>query len=127
MASWGWLRHAPWGEIAKVAAKAAAKAPDLVRELRGRVAGEESAPPPPPAPGEPAPDLERLRFDLELVKTNLDRLRAHGEALAQERLTLARATEESFRVLSARLRMATWLAAAALAAALAALAAALLR
>ncbi|MFN8751459.1 MAG: hypothetical protein ACK5ZP_05735, partial [Betaproteobacteria bacterium] len=127
MAYWSLLRHAPWGEIAKVAAKAAAKAPDLVRELRSRASGEGTAPPEPSSPGTAAADLERLRFDLELVKTNLDRLRTHGEALAQERLELARATEESFRVLSARLRLATWLAAAALAAALAALAAALLR
>ncbi len=127
MAYWSWLRYAPWGEIAKVAAKAAAKAPDLVRELRGRVSGDETVPPEPSAPGQTTPDLERLRFDLELVKTNLERLRAHGEALSQERQALARATEESFRVLSARLRMATWLTAAALVAALAALAATLLR
>jgi hypothetical protein len=95
MPAWGWLKYAPWGEIAK----AAAKVPGLVRELRG---GDDDESPPPP----PRPPAESEPTDVE----------QQSRALAQELATI-----------SARLRTVTWIASVALIAALAAVATALLR
>ncbi|WP_291299479.1 hypothetical protein [Elioraea sp.] len=121
MASWSWLRHAPWGEIAK----AAARVPAFVRDLR-KDDDDEPAPARQPAADVP-PDVAQLKFELELVKTNLERLRVHSESQAAALDQQARALSESFQSISSRLRTLTWLASAALIAAGIALAVALLR
>jgi hypothetical protein len=123
MASWTWLRHAPWGEIAK----AASRVPEFVRDLRNRARDDEPAQPVPPADAEDIPDAARLRFEIELLNTNLERLRSHTEQQAKAQEIQARQIAESFAAIDARQRRLTWLAAAALIAGLAALAAALLK
>lgn len=123
MASWTWLRHAPWGEIAK----AASRVPEFVRDLRNRARDDEPAQAVPPADAEDIPDAARLRFEIELLKTNLERLRSHTEQQAKAQEIQARQIAESFAALDAGQRRLTWLAAAALIAGIAALAAALLK
>ena len=123
MASWTWLRHAPWGEIAK----AASRVPEFVRDLRNRGRDEEPAQPVPPGDADEMPDAARLRFEIELLKTNLERLRSHTEQQAKTHEIQARQIAESFAAIDARQRRLTWLAAAALIAGIAALAAALLK
>ena len=66
MAAWGWLRHAPWGEIAKAAA---ARVPGLVRDLRRRD-DDDTPPARPAASADVPPDVAQLKFELELVKTH---------------------------------------------------------
>lgn len=112
MAAWGWLRHAPWGEIAKAAA---ARVPGLVRDLRDLRRDDDEAPPARPAEGGDAPpDVAQLKFEVELVKTNLERLRAHSESQAAALEHQAKALTESFQAISARLRLLTWIAGLAL-------------
>jgi hypothetical protein len=123
MPAWGWLKYAPWGEIAK----AAAKVPGLVRELRGGDDDEAPTPPPrPPADGEP-PDVAQLRFEVELLKSGIDKVRAQGDAQQRALEQHARALAQELATISARLRTVTWIASVALLAALAAVATALLR
>jgi len=123
MPAWGWLKYAPWGEIAK----AAAKVPGLVRELRGGDDDEAPTPPPrPPADGEP-PDVAQLRFEVELLKSGIDKVRAQGEAQQRALEQHARALTQELATISSRLRTVTWIATVALLAALAAVATALLR
>lgn len=110
MAAWGWLRHAPWGEIAKAAA---ARVPGLVRDLR-RGDDDDVQPARPAASAEAPPDVAQLKFELELVKTNLERLRAHSESQAAAQEHQAKALTESFQAISARLRLLTWIAGLAL-------------
>ena len=114
MAAWSWLRHAPWGDIARAAAR---RVPDLVRDLRGAPPAE---PPPGPRPaaeagtGAPTSDLADLRFRLELLEAGLDKLRSQAETqarLADERTRELSAAVES---LAARARVATWVACAGL-------------
>jgi len=113
MASWTWLRHAPWGEIVK----AAARVPEFVRDLRkGGDDDEAPTPPRPTAAAEAPSDISQLKFELELLKSNIDKLRGHSEAQGRAMEEQARALAESFNAISARLRTVTWLAAAALAA-----------
>jgi hypothetical protein len=123
MASWTWLRHAPWGEIAK----AASRVPEFVRDLRNRARDDEPAQPVPPGEGEDVPDAARLRFEIELLKTNLERLRSHSEQQAKAQETQSRQIAESFAAIAARERRLTWLATAALIVGVAALVAALLK
>jgi len=120
MAWWGVIKHAPWGEIAK----AASRAPDFLRELR-----KPSGPAEPvrPTTSTPVPDAEQLKFEIEVLKTNLDRLRTFSESQAAAMDAAAKALSASFDAVTRRIRMLTWLAAAALAASLTALAVALLR
>lgn len=123
MPAWGWLKYAPWGEIAK----AAAKVPGLVRELRGGD-DDESPPPPPRPPAEVEPtDVAQLRFEVELLKSGIDKVRAQGEAQQRALEQHSRALAQELATISARLRTVTWIASVALIAALAAVATALLR
>jgi hypothetical protein len=123
MASWTWLRHAPWGEIAK----AAQRVPEFVRDLRNRNRDDEPAQPAPQGEAGEVPDAARLRFEIELLKTNLERLRSHSELQTKAQELQARQIAESFAAIAARQRRLTWLAVAALLAGLAALALAVLR
>lgn len=120
MAWWGVIKHAPWGEIAK----AASRVPDFVRELR-----KPSAPAEPirPATSTPVPDAEQLKFEIELLKSNIDRLRTFSESQSAAMDAQAKALTASFDAILRRIRILTWLAAAALAASLIALAIVLLR
>ena len=120
MAWWGVIKHAPWGEIAK----AASRVPDLVRELRKPAAPAE---PVRPATSTPVPDAEQLKFEIEVLKSNVDRLRTFSESQSGAMDAQAKALTASFEAISGRIRMLTWVAAAALAASLAALAITLLR
>ena len=123
MPAWGWLKYAPWGEIAK----AAAKVPGLVRELRGGDGDENEVPPPPPRPaaeGE-APDVAQLRFEVELLKSGIDKVRAQGDVQQRALEQQSRVFAQEIAAISARLRTVTWIATVALLAALAAVATAL--
>lgn len=122
MASWSWIKYAPWGEIAK----AASRVPDLVRDIRKPREGGDESPRSPGAP-ESLPDVAQLKFEMELMKANLERLRAHSENQAKAMEDQARVLSESFDAISARLRFATWLAAFAAIAGVVALVAAFVR
>ena len=89
MAWWGVIKHAPWGEIAK----AASRVPDFVRELR-----KPSAPAEPirPATSTPVPDAEQLKFEIELLKSNIDRLRTFSESQSAAMDAQAKALTASF-------------------------------
>jgi hypothetical protein len=124
------LKAAPWKEIVKIAVQA----PDFVREFRkGRegATGAADAPAAPPtgnaAGADTAADIAQLRFEIELVKTNLERLRGHSEQQAKAFEAQSRQIAESFAAVSARLRTLTWIAFVALLASIAALAITLLR
>lgn len=126
------LKAAPWKEIVKIAVQA----PDFVREFRkgrenGAAAAEAPSPPPTGAAAGAGPDLAadiaQLRFEIELMKTNLERLRGHSEQQAKAFEAQSHQIAESFAALSARLRTLSWLAAAGLLAGIAALALVLLR
>ncbi len=124
------LKAAPWKEIVKIAAQA----PEFVREFRkGRegATGSGDAPTAPPAGNaagaDLAADIAQLRFEIELMKTNLERLRGHSETQAKAFEAQASQIAESFGAVSARLRTLSWIAFAALVASIAALALALLR
>ena len=105
MPAWGWLKYAPWGEIAK----AAAKVPGLVRELRGGDEDETPPPPRPPAEGEP-PDVAQLRFEVELLKSGIDKVRAQGDAQQRALEQHARTLAQELATISARMRTVTWIA-----------------
>jgi hypothetical protein len=120
MAWWGVIKHAPWGEIAK----AASRVPDFVRELRKPGGPTEPAR---PATSTPVPDAEQLKFEIELVKSNVDRLRAFSETQSAAMDAQSKALAASFDAISSRIRTLSWLVAAALAASLAALAIVLVR
>lgn len=116
MAAWGWLKYAPWGEIAK----AAARVPELMRDLRKPGQGK-LEPEMPTGPGTPVPGAEQLQFEIELLKTNVDRLRAHAETQGRAMEQQAKALAENFDAIGRRLRLITWIAGAALVIAIAAL------
>lgn len=122
MAAWAWLKYAPWGEIAK----AAARVPDLVRDMRKpREAVEEAQRAEPPA--DAGADVSQLRFEIEILKANLDRLRTHSEAQARAMEEQSRVLSESFETISRRLRFTSWIAVLAILASVIALMAVLLR
>lgn len=120
MAWWGVIRHAPWGEIAK----AASRVPEFVRELRKP---NEAPVPERATTSTPVPDAEQLKFEIELLKSNLDRLRALSESQAAAFDTSARALTASFDAISRRIRALTWMAGIALLVSLIALAMVLVR
>jgi hypothetical protein len=119
---WTWIKYAPWGEIARLAARA----PDLVRELR-----RPEQPQRPEAGSQAAPDapagLRELQGELDLLRANVDRLRDFNEQQAKALEAEARALAESFAVISRRIRLLTLVSAAALIVGTVALAAALVR
>lgn len=121
--AWAWLKHAPWGEIAKVAGRV----PEFVRDLRRGRDDDEVPPPAAPAGAEAPDDVARLRFEIELLKTHVERLRAHSEQQAQVIETQARQMADGMAELGARARLNGWIAAAALVAAIAAIALVLMR
>ena len=109
----GWeslLKLAPWGEIAK----AAARVPDLVRGMRN------PSPDAAPATSTPVPDAERLVAEIIRIDNNVGHLRAYSEQQAT-------AVATAMLNLSARVTRLTWLAAAALLAAIVAIVVPLVR
>lgn len=122
MAAWGWLRHAPWGELAR----AAARVPDLVRDFR-RTRDDEPEPAPPGTAPEGGTDVAQLRFELEAARSRIDKLRSQVDAQAGLLDSQARLLAETSAALSTRLRLALWMSALALIAGAGALAVVLLR
>lgn len=107
MAWWGVLKHAPWGEIAK----AASRVPEFVRDIRKAPANND---PVPPTTSTPVPGAEQLKFEIEVVKSNVERLRSYAESHAATVDAQSKALTDSFNAISARMRTLTWIAGAAL-------------
>jgi hypothetical protein len=120
MAWWGVLKHAPWGEIAK----AASRVPEFVRDFRKTAAESEPAP---PGTSTPVPGAEQLKFEIEVLKSNLERLRSHAESQAAAMDAQSRTFAESFRAITARVRVLTWISGASIVIAVVALVVAWMR